>query len=94
MRSWRTLRESQKFFERLESLELGVLQYWRLHASACAPNCVLASHLESEWVRERFLVIPRMQYETGCAILPDFPGLVDILDHEALPSFTRTYWEV
>ena len=43
------------------SIEMGVLQALRLHAAACARNCVLASDLCSEWVREHTLVTPRME---------------------------------
>lgn len=76
------------------AIELGVLQHWRLHAAACAPNCIMASDLQSEWVREHTLVTPRMQYASGCALLPETPGLGISLDHDALPAFTRSHWEI
>lgn len=69
------------------SLELGVLQHLRLHASACLPNCVMASDLQSEWARAHTLIQPRMQYADGCALLPEGPGLGVALDHDALPEY-------
>ncbi len=71
------------------SLELGVLQHLRLHGAACARNCVLASDLQSEWVREHTLITPRMQYAGGCALVPDRPGLGVELDHDAVARYRR-----
>ncbi|MCB0065058.1 MAG: mandelate racemase/muconate lactonizing enzyme family protein [Caldilineaceae bacterium] len=76
------------------SLELGVLQHMRLHASACARNCVLPSDLQGEWVREHTLVTPRMQYEDGHAVLPDRPGLGIELDHAAMQPYITGQFEV
>ena len=70
------------------SLELGVLQHLRLHASACARNCLLPSDLQSEWVREQTLVTPKMAYANGHALVPDRPGLGIALDHRALEQYT------
>lgn len=69
------------------SLELGVLQHLRLHAAACARNCLLASDLQSEFVREHTLVTPRMAYEDGHALLPTEPGLGVAIDHDALDPY-------
>jgi L-alanine-DL-glutamate epimerase-like enolase superfamily enzyme len=76
------------------SLELGVLQHMRLHASACVRSCVLASDLQSEWVREHTLVTPRMVYEDGAALVPDTPGLGVVLDHDAVARYCRLSFEV
>ncbi|MCC9075215.1 mandelate racemase/muconate lactonizing enzyme family protein [Litorilinea aerophila] len=76
------------------SLELGVLQHLRLHAAACARNCVLASDLQSEWVREHTLVTPRMAYRDGAALVPEEPGLGVALDHDAVAYYARDYFEV
>lgn len=76
------------------SLELGVLQHMRLHASACARNCVLPSDLQSEWVREHTLVTPRMEYEDGHAMVPDRPGLGVELDHSSLEKYVVAQFEM
>lgn len=76
------------------SLELGVYQHVRLHAAACARNCLLASDLQSEWVREHTLVTPRMSYADGHALVPDRPGIGVELDHAALPRYTRSTFVV
>ncbi|MEX1018068.1 MAG: enolase C-terminal domain-like protein [Litorilinea sp.] len=76
------------------SLELGVLQHLRLHAAACARNCVLGSDLQSEWVREATLITPHMQYADGGAIVPDRPGLGVDLDHAAMQPYTRSTFQL
>ena len=76
------------------SIEMGVLQHLRLHASACAPNCLLASDLCSEWVREHTLVKQRMQYRDGGAIVPNLPGLGVELDHDAVKKYTVGMFEI
>lgn len=76
------------------SLELGVLQQMRLHASACARNCVLPSDLQSEWVREQTLVTPHMQYEDGHAVVPHRPGLGVELDHAAMQPYVTAQFVV
>lgn len=76
------------------SIEMGVLQHLRLHASACVPNCLLASDLCSEWVREDTLVTPHMQYRDAGAILPDRPGLGVELDHAAVEKYAQSYFEM
>lgn len=76
------------------SLEMGVLQHLRLHVAACARNCVLASDLQSEWVREHTLITPRMQYADGYALVPDRPGLGVELDHDAVARYGRQMFEV
>ncbi len=76
------------------SIEMGVLQHLRLHASACARNCLLASDLCSEWVREHTLVKQRMEYRDGGAVVPNRPGLGVELDHEAVQKYTVGEFEV
>ena len=76
------------------SLELGVLQHVRLHAAACARNCVLPSDMQSEWVREHTLITPRMAYAHGHALVPDRPGLGVELDQAAVQHYTKLVFEV
>ena len=76
------------------SIEMGVLQHLRLHASACARNCLLASDLCSEWVREHTLIKQRMEYRDGGAVLPNRPGLGVELDHEAVAKYAVGKFEV
>jgi len=76
------------------SIEMGVLQHLRLHASACARNCVLASDLCSEWVREHTLITPRMEYRDGGAVVPNRPGLGVEWDREAIKKYARGEFEI
>lgn len=76
------------------SIEMGVLQHLRLHAAACARNCLLASDLCSEWVREHTLVTPRMEYRDGGAILPNRPGLGVELDYAAVQQYCREQFDI
>lgn len=71
------------------ALELGVLQHVRLHAAACARNCVLPSDLQSEWVRDATLVTPHMAYEQNMALVPTRPGLGIDLDHAAMQPYIQ-----
>ncbi len=76
------------------SIEMGVLQSLRLHAASTARNCVLASDLCSEWVREHTLVKQRMEYRDAGAIVPDRPGLGVDLDHAAVEKYAIGKWEI
>ena len=76
------------------SIEMGVLQALRLHAAATAANCLLASDLCSEWVREHTLVTPRMEYRDAGAVVPQTPGLGVSLDHAAVQKYTKHYFEI
>jgi L-alanine-DL-glutamate epimerase-like enolase superfamily enzyme len=76
------------------SIEMGVLQSLRLHAASTARNCVLASDLCSDWVREHTLITPRMEYCDGGAIVPNRPGLGVDLDHEAMKPYIRGEFEI
>jgi L-alanine-DL-glutamate epimerase-like enolase superfamily enzyme len=70
------------------ALELGVMQHLRLHMAACARNCVLASDLQSEWVRAHTLINERMQFDDGAALVPAQPGLGVSLDRKALKKYS------
>jgi len=70
-------------------LELGVLQHVRLHAAACARNCVLPSDLQSEWVRDATLITPHMAYDGNTALVPTKPGLGIDLDHQAMQPYIQ-----
>lgn len=74
------------------SIEMGVLQHLRLHAAACARNCVLASDLCSEWVRVHTLVTPRMAYRDAGAVVPQQPGLGIDLDHAAVEQYAHKHF--
>lgn len=76
------------------SIEMGILQHLRLHASACARNCLLASDLCSEWVREHTLITPRMEYRDGGAVVPNRPGLGVELDPTAVQKYARGEFEI
>jgi L-alanine-DL-glutamate epimerase-like enolase superfamily enzyme len=76
------------------ALELGVAQHVRLHAAAAARACVMASDLQSEWVREHTLVTPRMQYVDSHAIVPTAPGIGVALDHKALKKYLKSQWMI
>lgn len=76
------------------ALELGVLQHVRLHSAACARNCVLASDLQSEWVRAHTLITPRMSYRDGRALVPTIPGLGIELDRKALAKYAKRTFEI
>lgn len=76
------------------SIEMGVLQHLRLHAAACARNCLLASDLCSEWVREHTLVTPRMAYRDAGAVVPNRPGLGIDLDHAAVDQYAVKQFEI
>lgn len=76
------------------ALELGVLQHVRLHAAACARNCVLPSDLQSEWVRAATLITPHMAYDGNTALVPDRPGLGIELDQEAMQPYIRDHFEL
>lgn len=73
---------------------MGVLQHLRLHAAACARNCVLASDLCSEWVREHTLVTPRMAYRDAGAVVPQQPGLGIELDHAAVEQYAHKHFVI
>jgi len=76
------------------ALELGVAQHVRLHAASAARACVLASDLQSEWVREHTLINERMQYVDGHALVPAAPGLGVSLDHQAMQRYLKHTWTV
>jgi muconate cycloisomerase len=71
------------------SLELGVMQAARLHATAAARACVLPSDFQSHLIREHTLVTWHWPYRDGHLPLPDAPGLGVELDHTALSRYLQ-----
>jgi L-alanine-DL-glutamate epimerase-like enolase superfamily enzyme len=76
------------------ALELGVAQHVRLHAASTARACVLASDLQSEWVREHTLINERMQYVDGYALVPKTPGIGVSFDHDAIQRYKSHEWTI
>jgi muconate cycloisomerase len=76
------------------SLEMGVMQVARLHASAAARACVLPSDFQSHLVRESTLITWDWPYRDGRLPLPEGTGLGIELDRDAMDRFvhsTATY---
>lgn len=71
------------------SLELGVMQSARLHATAAARACVLPSDFQSQLIREHTLVTWNWPYADGQLQLPDGPGLGIQLDRDALQRYVQ-----
>jgi muconate cycloisomerase len=71
------------------SLELGVMQAARLHATAAARACVLPSDFQSQLVRQHTLITWDWPYTDGRLPLPDSPGLGIELDHNAIERFIQ-----
>jgi muconate cycloisomerase len=71
------------------SLEMGVMQAARLHATAAACACVLPSDFQSHLVREHTLITWQWPYREGRLPLPDGPGLGIALDQEAVRRYLR-----
>ena len=71
------------------SLEMGVMQVARLHATAAARSCVLPSDFQSQLVRESTLISWDWPYQDGQLSLPDGPGLGVRLNHEAIQRYGR-----
>ena len=73
-------------------LETGVFQQVRLHAASAAATCVLASDLQSQWVREHTLVTPAMTTQAGEIAVGNAPGLGVKLDWDAvLPRIVKRW---
>ena len=68
------------------NVDLGLFDAYRLHASAAAPNCTLASDLCGNFVHEHSLLTEPMVRD-GYAIVPDGPGLGVELDEEAVRRY-------
>jgi len=75
-------------------LESGIFQQVRLHSACVAPTCVLASDLQSQWVREHCLVDPPMTTMEGYAEVSDSPGLGVELNRDAVARFLVRRWTV
>ena len=71
------------------SLEMGVMQAARLHATAAARACVLPSDFQSHLVRESTLVTWDWPYQDGRLPLPGGPGLGVELDHHAIDRYVQ-----
>jgi muconate cycloisomerase len=71
------------------SLELGVMQTARLHATAAARACVLPSDFQSHLIREHTLVTWDWPYADGRLPLPEGPGLGVELDRAALDRYLQ-----
>lgn len=75
-------------------LESGIFQQVRLHSASVAPTCVLASDLQSQWVRESTLIEPPMSTKNGLVELSDAPGLGVTLDQKALERYVVKRWVI
>ena len=67
--------------------DLGIMEFSYLHASAAARTCLLGSDFVGSWTREDDLLVEGIQFEDGCALVPDKPGLGCELDMEALERY-------
>lgn len=67
-------------------LDLGVRDMSSVHAAA-AVGCGMPSQIYGNFLREDDLVIDPIQYEDGCAVVPDAPGLGVELDMEAVEKY-------
>ena len=68
------------------NVDNGIFDVFRLHASAAAPNCTLASDLCGNFVHEHSL-LARPLVQDGYAAVPDGPGLGIELDEEAVEKY-------
>lgn len=68
-------------------VDLGIREHAMLHAAAAARSCALPSDLVGSWVREDDLIAHPIQFEDGCATVPDEPGLGCELDLEAVERY-------
>lgn len=75
-------------------LETGVFQQVRLHSASVAPTCVLASDLQSQWVRTSTLVNPTMRIVGGFAEVPNTPGLGVDFDETSLRRYSTKSWRI
>ena len=66
---------------------LGIMEHAYLHCAAAARNCVLPSDFVGSWTREDDLVNEGIQFDQGCALVPDAPGLGCTLDFTALEKY-------
>lgn len=71
------------------SLETGVMQVARMHATAAARACVLPSDFQSALIREHTLITWNWPYNNGRLALPEGTGLGIELDYNALDRFMK-----
>lgn len=67
-------------------LDLGVRDMSSVHAAAAA-GCGMPSQIYGNFLREDDLIIDPIQYEGGCAVVPDAPGLGVELDMQAVEKY-------
>ena len=70
-------------------LDLGVRDMSSVHAAAVA-GCDMPSQIYGNLLREDDLIVEPIQYDNGCAVVPDGPGLGVELDREALERYRVT----
>ena len=68
------------------NVDLGLFDAYRLHASAAAANCTLASDMCGHFVHEHSLLTEPLMKD-GYAIVPDGPGLGVELDEDAVKHY-------
>jgi muconate cycloisomerase len=68
------------------NVDLGLFDAYRLHASAAAPNCTLASDMCGNFVHEHSLLQEPL-VQDGYAVVPDGPGLGVELDEDAVRRY-------
>ena len=68
------------------NVDLGLFDAYRLHASAAAANCTMASDLCGNFVHEHSLLKAPL-VENGYATVPDGPGLGVEIDEEAVQHY-------
>ncbi len=66
---------------------LGIMETALLHASSVPRNCVLPYDFVGSWTREDNLIVDGLEFEGGCAMLPDRPGLGCELDMDAVEKY-------
>ncbi|CAN5660805.1 mandelate racemase/muconate lactonizing enzyme family protein [soil metagenome] len=71
------------------SLEMGVMQLARMHATAAARACVLPSDFQSNLIRQHTLITWDWPYQNGHLTLPAGDGLGAELDYDAIDRFVQ-----
>ncbi len=67
--------------------DLGIMEVSYLHAASVPRNCVLPSDFVGSWTREDDLIEGGLEFEDGCAVVPDRPGLGCELDMDAVEKY-------
>ena len=68
-------------------VDLGILDMAYVHACAAAKACTMASDIIGNFLREDDLIVEPIQFEDGCAIVPQVPGLGVELDEVAVEKY-------